>query len=236
MELLSSSEGLEAFRRGDRQVLGEIYRHFVDDVEAMLRGGFTFTSQGQTVRFRGIREPFRLQEAIQETFIRAFRDSARRNYDGQRAFKPYLLTIARNRIIDRYRREKLERELFVPLGDMAFDDEDERDVLGRVASDVDQVDPEEAAWQKQLSEVLHTYLDELDDQDSRILNEYLLGSETQHGMAQALGMSRNDVRKRIRLLREGLLRHLKSEGVIGRLEASDVLRAATTLLALGAVS
>jgi RNA polymerase sigma factor (sigma-70 family) len=236
MELLESEENIEAFRRGDRDLLGDVYRHYVSDVERMLRGGFTFTSQGETVRFRGITQPFRLQEVIQESFIHAFRDKARQAYDPAREFRPYLLTIVRNLVIDRYRRRKLESQLFVHLGDMAYADEDEREVLGRLSgNEAQQGDPEESAWQGQLAKTLGDFVAQLDETDSRILEEHLLGSQTQQGMADELGISRNDVRKRIRELRLRLLRHLKSEGVIGNLDVADAMRAVTTLIALGVV-
>ena len=235
MALLDSSESLEAFRRGDRAVLGAVYREYVGQVEAMLRSGFTFTSQGATVRFRGIREPFRLQEAIQESFIKAFRQSARESYDGSRAYGPYLMTIARNLIIDDYRRRRLESELFVRLGDVSFDGEADADALGRLSAQPDGPSPEASVWRRQLSEALSAFVTDLDEIDGRILREHLLGSQTQQGMADELGISRNDVRKHIRLLRERLLRHLKSEGIIGNLEVAEVMQAVTTLIVFGVV-
>lgn len=238
MELLDSPESIEAFRRGDRALLGEMYRHYVGDVEKMLRGGFTFTSQGETVRFRGISQPFRLQEVVQESFIHAFREKARESYDPSRAFRPYLLTIVRNLVIDRYRRRRLESQLFVHLGDIAYEDEGEHEVLGRLSSsgqtsEEDQPNPEATAWQGQLAATLEVFLAQLDPVDTRILEEHLLGSRTQQGMADELGVSRNDVRKRIRQLRKALLRHLKSEDIIGELDAAEAMRAVTTLIALG---
>lgn len=234
MELLESSDSLEAFAQGDRDLLDEVYRHYVGSVEKMLRGGFTFTSKGDTIRFRGIAEPFRLREAVQETFIRAFRKKAREAYDGSRPYRPYLLTIARNLIIDRFRRRSRESELFVHLGDMAYQDEDERAVLERVGPD-EGPSPEASAWRKQLAETLAEFVSDLDEMESRILKEHLQGPKTQHEMADALGVSRNDVRKHIRLIRKRLLRRLKSRGVIGSLEVADAMRAVTTLIALGVV-
>ena len=61
---------------------------------------------------------------------------------------------------------------------------------------------------------------------------YLLGELTQNAMADELGESRNDVRKRIRQLRERLLRTLKSEGIIGKLEVSEVFQAITLVMAI----
>jgi RNA polymerase sigma factor (sigma-70 family) len=242
MELLDSPESIEAFRRGDRDLLEQVYRHYVGDVEKMLRGGFTFTSQGETVRFRGMSQPFRLQEVVQDGFIHAFRETARQSYDESRTFRPYLLTIVRNLVIDRYRRRRLESQLFVHLGDMAYDDEGEHEVLGRLSagasqpSEQDRPSPEATAWQGQLAEALAGFLAQLDPVDTRILEEHLLGSRTQQGMADDLGLSRNDVRKRIRQLRKALLRHLKSEDIIGDLDVAEAMRAVTTLIALGVVS
>ncbi|MFW5967661.1 MAG: RNA polymerase sigma factor [Persicimonas sp.] len=233
MELRDSEEKLEAFRRGDRDLLEALYRHWVDDIRQMLRAGFTFTSQGDTVRFRGIKEPFRLQEAVQESFIHAFRKKAREAYDGSRSFGPYLRTIVRNRIIDRYRRKKLESKLFVHLGDLAHDDEADQQVLERLSGDPDEVDPEESTWRGELSATLDAFVDRLDDVEGRILREHMIGERTQREMADALGVSRNDVRKHIRHIRSSLLRHLKSEGVIDELEASEAIQAVTTLLVMG---
>lgn len=237
MELLESSESLEAFRRGDRDLLGDVYRQYVGEVTKMLRVGFSFTSQGESIRFRGISEPFRLQEAVQESFIHAFRQKARQAYDGSRPYGPYLATITRNLVIDRYRKKRTESKLFVHLGDMAYEDEDEREVLGRLSSaQPQQPDPEASAWRQQLAGALDEFIDGLEPPDDRILAEHLLGGCTQQEMAEALKTSRNHVRKRIRLIREGLLRHLKSKGVIGALEVAEVMEAATALIALGVVS
>jgi RNA polymerase sigma factor (sigma-70 family) len=235
MELLDSSEKIDAFHRGDRDLLGEMYRHYVSDVVKRLRGGFTFTSQGETVRFRGISEPFHLQEVVQDSFIHAFRDKARQSYDPSRAFRPYLLTIVRNLVIDRYRRRRLESRLFVHLGDMAYEDESEHEVLGRLSGQQDQSSPEVTAWQGQLAAALETFLSQLGPVDTRILQEHLLGSQTQQQIADELGVSRNDVRKHIRQLRKALLRHLKSEDIIGDLDVAEAMRAVTTLIALGVV-
>lgn len=236
MELLDSEESLDAFRRGDSDLLERVYRHYRDDIRSMLRSGFTFTSQGQTVRFRGIDEPFRLQEAVQESFIHAFRQKAREAYDGSRRYGPYLRTIVRNRLIDRYRRRQRESKLFVHLGDMTYEDEAEQEVLERLAGEDAEPDPERTAWRNELVEALAQFVEQLDAVERRILEEHLVGDYTQREMAEALGVNRNRVRKHIRQLRKQLLRYLKSEGFIGELDAGEVMDVVTTLIALGVVS
>jgi RNA polymerase sigma factor (sigma-70 family) len=232
MRLKGNSDKLEAFRAGDRQVLGEIYREHVDDVEKMLRNGFSFTSGDKAVRFQGFDEPFQLQEAIQESFVHAFRESAREAYDGERAYRPYLMQIVRNRLIDRFRSEQVESRLFVKLGDVKYDEESEAEAMDRLSGAPAEVSPELEALRSQIGEVLQAFVEEQDDEDRKVIEMYLLGDLTQHAMADELGESRNDVRKRIRQLRTRLLRKLKSEDIIGELEVSEVFQAVTLVMAL----
>ena len=86
---------LEEFRRGTPQALERVYAHYVDHVAAFLRGGFTFSSGGQLIRFKGLQSPSELQDVLQETFCRAFHPRARVSYDGIHPYAPFLLTIAR---------------------------------------------------------------------------------------------------------------------------------------------
>lgn len=232
MELKESPELVERFRDGDRGVLDALYRAHVDAVARMLRDGFTFSSDGRTVRFRGFTQPFRLQEAVQDGFIHAFRAQARQAYDGTRAYGPYLRTIVRNRLIDRFRRQQLEASLFVQPARVAHDDETEQEALDRLAQTPSATSPESQAWQNQLSEVLAGFIDELEPTEQAIVRRHMMGELTQQEMADALGVSRNDVRKHIRLIRQALLRRLKSAGVIASLDAAEAVEALNLSLIL----
>lgn len=236
MELKDNEQKARAYKRGDREVLHRLYEAYHDDVEQMLRHGFTFTSGGETVRFRGCRRPFRLREMVQDGFIHAFRERVRDNYDPSQAFRPYLMTVIRNHMIDQFRRQQLEGELFVAADAVAEDDEHEQDVLDRLGDgDDDEESPEEDALRRELAGLLQEFIDSLDETDARILQEYMLGDRTQHGMADELGVSRNTVRKHIRMIRRELLGHLKREGFIGRSDVDDVLRDVATLGLIGAI-
>ena len=92
---------LDAFRRGERAALAQVYFHFVDDVAALVWHGFGITAKG--LHIPGERDPDRQADVIQEVFARAFSASARQAYDGVRPYRPYLLRIAKNLLVDRLR-------------------------------------------------------------------------------------------------------------------------------------
>jgi len=95
---------LTRFRSGDGRVLADVYRQHVAGVASFLRRGFSYGSRNRILRFRGYAQPFELDNALQETFARAFRPSARQAYDGLRPYRSYLLAIARNVVLDELRR------------------------------------------------------------------------------------------------------------------------------------
>jgi RNA polymerase sigma factor (sigma-70 family) len=237
MELKDNDRLAEAYRQGDREVLGQLYRAWRDDVEAMLRGGFTFTSDGRTVRFQGYDEPFRLQEALQDAFIHAFKERVRQNYDPSRSFRPYLMTVIRNHLIDKFRRRQLESELFVAAEDVAAEDESGTAAMDRLgqqsASNTQDASPETEAMREEVGQALQSFVEELDEIDAEILRHYLLGEMTQHEMADHLDTDRNTVRKHIRMIRRSLLGHLKRRDLIG---TSDVESLLDTLSQIGVVT
>ncbi len=235
MELKDHDDRVDAFRAGDRDLLQTLYEAYREDVEQMLRHGFTFTSGGETIRFRGCRQPFRLREMLQDSFIHAFRERVREGYDASQAYRPYLLTVVRNHMIDQFRREQLERELFVSAGEIAGEDEHEQDVLERMADgDDDDESPEQETLRRELAELLEEFVDDLDETKAEILERYMLGELTQHEMAEQMDATRNDVRKHIRGIRRQLLGHLKREGFVDDSDLDDVLRNVATLGLIGA--
>ena len=219
------------FRRGDRATLAAVYEAHVGAVEAMLRRGFTFTSRGAMVRFRGFWQPFRLQEAIQDGFMHAFRQRARERYDGEQPYAPFLMAVVRNRVLDELRKEQTYARYVVSASSVAAPEEDASSALDRLSADSDQGhDPEFEAASAQLSRSLTAFLSGLDPDDASLVSDHLAGELTQQEMADALGESRNDVRKRIRELRARLLRHLKSDGLIDSLSVAEVFQRALVLV------
>ena len=115
VKLRESTELLLAFRNGDRAALKEVYDEYSKHLFSMLKEGFAIESSGNRYRFEGYREPWHLETAAQEIFTRAFSPNARNAFDGLRPYKNYLFTIARNYIVDQY---KKNRRSFIPLEDI----------------------------------------------------------------------------------------------------------------------
>jgi RNA polymerase sigma-70 factor (ECF subfamily) len=90
---------LAAFREGSSDVLERVYHELVDDVFRLAALGFA-TKAGA---IRPERDHDEQRAIVQDVFVRAFADRARAAYDGVRPYRPYLLTIARNVMIDRAR-------------------------------------------------------------------------------------------------------------------------------------
>jgi RNA polymerase sigma factor (sigma-70 family) len=107
---------LDAFRRGEESALRAIYDYYINKVELLVANGW-YDAQNKS-RSIGIVD-FEVQaELIQEIFLKAFSDKARLSYDGIRPYKNFLISIARNVIIDHLR--KTPRDV-LSLVDTEFD-------------------------------------------------------------------------------------------------------------------
>ncbi len=222
MEFKNNPDKVELFKSADRETFTWVYRTYVNEVAKMLTGGFTFNSSGERVRFAGYRSPNQLQEAIQETFLKAFGESARRNYDGSRPYAPYLMQIAKNVVIDGFRKQSLDRSLFVMIGNLVYENETEDEAIGRLGQQHSE-SPEDLAAKNQIYLLVRSFVDALNPEDRKIVTEHLAGDASQAEIAETLGVDRNEIRRRIKNIREALLRHLKTHGAIEALDPKLVL-------------
>lgn len=188
----------------------------------MLSSGFSFQTGGSLVRFHGSLTPLDLQEILQETFLRAFGQSARTAYDAHRPYGPYIKQIARNVVLDTYRKNSLNQRHFVTLGRLTHDGESEDEATGRLGLQTHD-DPEELTWKTQIRDIVATFVESLPEEDRQIIDEHLAGELSQAQVAEVMGVDRNEIRRRIKLIRERLLRHLKTAGVIDELDPRLVL-------------
>ncbi|MBH25227.1 MAG: hypothetical protein CMH57_12385 [Myxococcales bacterium] len=229
--LMDDRSLLEAYRRGDPAALEAVYRHHVDHVELMLRKGFTFSSGGKTFRFMGFGSAMERQEVLQETFIRAFGEKARIGYSGLKPFKPYLLGITRNLVIDEFRRRQREMSLFVAEDGgegLVLDTVDgallEQSPVGDWARH--RPNPEQLAAQRQMDALMREFISEQDDETMRLIRTHFIEGNSQQQTAALLNMDRNMVRKQLRMLRLRLLRFMKSHGQIRSLDPDELLAVA----------
>jgi RNA polymerase sigma factor (sigma-70 family) len=222
MTLLTEDRALlDGFRRGDRWALQRVYDSYVDHVAAFLRGGFTFSSKGESFTFKGVRSPSDLQDMLQETFCRAFSPRARQGYDGIHPYRGYLLTIARNLTIDRFRRQV--REVFEPVNGHLPENPDSPDGPPPPRS------PEAELLDREVAEIVRSFYAELDEREREVLRIYFETEEGQRAAAARLKMTRHQLRKSVGQIRSKLHARLVKGGYL--VGTSEGRRSAMLLLA-----
>jgi RNA polymerase sigma-70 factor (ECF subfamily) len=192
---------LDGFRRGDREAIERVYHAYVDQVAHLLRKGFTFMSGGQPVHFRGYANAWDLECAVQDTFSHAFSPAAREAYDGVSPFGPYLITIARNQVISRLRRDFRE---FRRRTALAAD-------LGPQGPET----PEESAIRSEREQLVEEFRATLTAAQLRFLDLRFREERPLLETARMLGMTRMKARTFEQKIKQALLRFLKKRGVLG---------------------
>jgi RNA polymerase sigma-70 factor (ECF subfamily) len=183
---------LEKFRAGSREAMETVYWAYVRRVEALVRRGFRGESP-QGVPGVG---PGDLEDLVQEIFAKAFSDRARMSFDGLRDYGPFLFTIARNVVVDWAR--KKGREVL-------------RDDLERDVAEPSSPGKEHEPWaDPETTRLAEAYLGALPGDLAAVHHErYVLG-HTQREAADALGLSRQQLRTREDHLRKGLADALRA--------------------------
>ena len=183
-----SPEFCERFRQGDARVLEEIYWAYVDVIEHLLAVGFFV--KGRQIAVPGVGNPDQRDDLLQEVFVKAFGETARRNFDATRDFRAYLLSIARHVLVDEHRRAGRPH---VPY------DADLDEVYGGPTP------PSEQEWMSpELLEVVERYVASLTSPLRELHHaRYALG-RSQREAADDLGLSRQNVRTMEDRLKAGL--------------------------------
>jgi RNA polymerase sigma factor (sigma-70 family) len=198
---------LDAFRRGERAALTQVFRAYIDDVAATVRAGVVVVSEsGQRTRVGTGMPEHEVEALIQETFARAFMDKARAAYDGLRPYGAYLATIARNLVIDRERARR--RDNIAAVEDLTVFAADER------------TDPGFRLEEQQLGAVVNSVKKRLGEPDLSIFKLRFEERESCRAIASALGLSEIVVRRRDARLRRTLLRALQSGGFLEHAQLS----------------
>jgi RNA polymerase sigma factor (sigma-70 family) len=186
---------LDAFRRGDRAALSTVYFHYVDDIAAVIRNGFSIPTSG--IRVRGAADEQTERDLVQEVFARAFAVRARDAYDGVRPYGAYLRRIAKNLLIDRVRAV----DKTIPL-----DDENAELVIEAETMEND------AEWSEQRRETT-AYIATLAPELHRLVKLRFEEELSQDQTAEALGVSRRRVRTLEARIQRGLRKALRRAGL-----------------------
>lgn len=228
---------LDGFRRGERGVLLQIYRHYVADVTRFLTRGFTFESQGRASAFRGFSGGYEVEAAVQEIFRRAFEEKARLAYDGLRPYRPYLLRIARNAVLNDLKakqpilfRYRQGRPVVLDAPTEAERALEETPVATRSQDQL--LEAEEVA------RLVAEFKAGLDPREQGVFQQRFEAGLSAERAAQALGLTRSQIRTTEDKLRARFLAHMQASGYLehyGRagLGAAGAMAAAALLLGWG---
>ncbi len=195
LALEQDRELLAAFREGRAAVLARVYHALVDDVFRVAALGFV-TRNGS---IRPERDPDEQRAIVQDVFVRAFAERARMAYDGLRPYRPYLLTIAKNVMIDRARTRSTEAARTSEI-----------DVDAIIAADAAiPGEVEETLEQQQLRAAAAAYVTTLDEELRAFVRLRFDQDLSQADVATRLGVTRRRVRTLEDRVMTGLRKFLK---------------------------
>ncbi|OGQ89093.1 MAG: hypothetical protein A2289_22765 [Deltaproteobacteria bacterium RIFOXYA12_FULL_58_15] len=198
--LAEDRERLAQFRRGETTTLARVFEHYAIDVAKALASGMTVVSQGQALRLKGTISSFDLDDMVHETFIAAFADKARQSYDGLRPYKPYVLAIARNVLLQSYRQDNRRQHLV---------DAWEQDHAAEMGPD-----PEESLAERQLKQLYVDFVSSLHEIDRVIMRLRFEEQVPRRRVSEETGLTAMQVRTREQKLKESFLKRMEGSGYL----------------------
>lgn len=162
------------------------------DVGAMAKVYWAYVARIEAYLRRYTRA-IEVADLVQEVFLRAFVESRRRAYDAARDYAPYLVTIARNLLFDAARRAGRE---------VATDSDAFREIPA-------EEEPAEAWADPATVAIVETYLTTLSAELRAVHDVRYVRGLPQREAAEAIGISRQQLRTREAHLREGLAAALR---------------------------
>jgi RNA polymerase sigma-70 factor (ECF subfamily) len=181
-----------------------VYEAYVQEVELVARRGFV-TGMNAEHRVPGAAAED-VRDLVQETFTRAFAPKARSAYDGLRPYRPYLLRVLKNLMIDRARasnREPREGERGVGDIDAAIDRNEALRLDAPMPAD-------EALRWKRLREAYAEFSESMDEEELELVRLRYDEGLSQRDAAAALGATRRRIRTVEDRIRTGLSSFLKT--------------------------
>ena len=182
--------------------LTRVYYGYVADVLGFLKRGFAFESAGRRYHFHGFKEPWHLENGVQEVFIRVFSDAARHSYDGVRPFRNYLYRIARNTVMDTFRARKKD---VLDVEETTADDAPD-------AFDETSADPERDLYDKELEATVAVFVGNLDTETQPFFEARFRDHHSVEACARILGWSEYRVKREEKRIKKQFFHFLKDRG------------------------
>ena len=228
MFLAKNKNLLESFKKGDRDAMDTVYRHYHRGVTAFLRKGFTFRSGTGHFFFKGIQDPNELKNAVQEVFRRAFEDRARQSYNGVNSFTNWILAIGRNMVINQFRNREIAFSDYIAPTDerghlTVMDDEITEEFSGILYGRPSR--PQDSLFEHgELKGLIDSFTEELSEHDRKLLVLRFAEGLGQEETAKLLGSTRMKVRTAESRLRSRLRAYLRNSGYIDNLPLGRKLK------------
>jgi RNA polymerase sigma factor (sigma-70 family) len=201
--LQKNRELLERFRQGEAQALAEVYDHYVPKLIAKLRPGVRFWRQGEICFVHDARIQLEMEDIIQQTFLQVFEKGARSRYSGLNPYFHYLLSTARNVVLQSLRC----REIPVDAADLA----DETSSPGSIALFDD---PSWSIELREISDLIDKFQSRLKGLHQRIFDLRFVQKRSRIECMRHLNISEMQLRYREKRLLTRFLRYLKKHGYL----------------------
>lgn len=201
---------LDDFRKGQQDALSEVYYQYVDAVALVIRSGFHVSTKTGT-RVPGVSSMDIQRDLVQEVFVRAFSEKARLGYDGLRPYQPYLVQIARNLLVDYWRKQGREISL-----ESNNNSERENIVESRYVTNLESVPPEDDLHWKTLKRATTKYMAALEPELREFVTLRFEEELSQYDLVKKLKISRWKVRRLEAKVQSGLMKFLKKQGLVGK--------------------
>ncbi len=190
---------LDRFRTGAADALRRVYEFYLDDVVRLARFGFV----SGAARVQGEPERGKQLDLAHDVFAKAFAPKARMRYDGLRPYRPFLMRIGKNLLIDRGRKKGRE----VGLDDVDLDDDS-------IGAPEDEHSREEQLHFERLRAATVDYLEGCDEEMQRFVRLRFEGKTSQYDVVREMGITRRRARTLEKRARDGLRAFLEEKKML----------------------
>ena len=227
MFLVQNPQLLAGYQSGKAQALHQVYLHYAPKLYSYLRKGFSFSSGNKMYRFAGLLDPVEQEALVQETFLRGFSETARKNYDGQRPFIHYLHRICRNILLQEQKKNQ-RYQLYESAEDIE---------TAASLPEKPKQGQQHLLEEQELQDMLKVFLEQCGERERQVFHALYTEGDSQSEAATRLGLGRMQIRTSQQKLRKGLMQHFKETGYLSKLYAApkpeaSIGKASPLLLAL----